>query len=825
MLLALLMQSTFQLQGTNPAFDRIRPIADAAVGALQEGDSIKALSLYTEALVRGQEWPETPDEQTLMSEIVGNIIPLRLRLKKENVQRLALELMVRPGMEAVYRKDNAFGGSPEKLPALDASGSILTGDSIAEMLRKATDLMASDNLKECEKTLISLYTHTWKSGQDPEWRHAVANKLGLLYIKLGTAKQAIDILRANKLDMDVNTDINEEYIETLFYLALALRDDNLKVIWKCYLETANELTERYNLKAKPIIDDFKRIFAQNDKDTNDSIGKQIERFIQDNDKNLSFMTESQREKRWEKLKERWTDLKYSLIDSDGNVNDLNACLNAFQYEKQIMLRSAAKTMEALKESSDRETLSLTDSLIRIRKKLAKSFVYIDKIEAEYERCQKELLHHHVMNGFEAHLYSLLTTEGIAERLRGNETFVDFGSLETTEGERYFAILISPRTPKGKIIPLCTVEELDSFMKSTDDEEARCMVEKRYCNDFLFDKLWKPIVSGGLLNERIYYCPTGMLGQIMPDAILHDGRYLGEGYEFHILSSADAIDIARAGNHYLPYRLYSFCAIDYYCERLALIANARMYGADRPVMPDRLERDSNIRTAFSDPRSIPPLHNPEDFEWLKELCDSHDVPVLIPTGFNASEHALNFLSGHDIGILNIVTHAFSLPKTVDFRERPYFGIPNVRTGFNDKMESEVLPLYRTGIMLSGAERVWCGRNVISGIEDGVVNGEELAALDLHGVDLLTLIACDTGNGDIDAEEGILGLRRALKLAGCKTMITTAWNLDKEAGDAYLHEFYTNLMKGTGIQDAHRLAQLELLRRFDNPYYWAVFQLID
>lgn len=312
---------------------------------------------------------------------------------------------------------------------------------------------------------------------------------------------------------------------------------------------------------------------------------------------------------------------------------------------------------------------------------------------------------------------------------------------------------------------------------------------------------------------------------MPEAINREGRYLGEDFEFHILSSADDIYNAHAGRRYRPYKLYSFCAIDYYCERLALIANAQMYGSDKKIILPSLERDSNTLFAFSDPSSIPPLHYPEDFDWLQRLCERYDVPAMVPTGFNASEHALKFLSAHNIGVLNIVTHAFSLPKGTGPLEKPYFGVCHPKTRLNEKIDIEVLPLYRTGIMLSGAERAWCQRNVISGIEDGVVNGEELAALDLHGVDLLTLIACDTGNGDIDAEEGILGLRRALKLAGCKTMVTTAWNLDKEAGDAYLEEFYTNLLSGCGIPAAHRKAQLELLKRFDNPYYWAVFQLIN
>lgn len=491
-----------------------------------------------------------------------------------------------------------------------------------------------------------------------------------------------------------------------------------------------------------------------------------------------------------------------------------------------MLRSAAKTMEALKGSGDEEAIALTDSLIKIRQRLAKPWTSNEKeLKAEYERCQKRLLHHHVMNDFDAHLFKMLKAEEIASKLRGDETFVDFGTLPTIEGDRYFAILISPRTPRGRIIPLCTVDEMDNFIKNTHDEEARKMVEKRYGSDFLYEKLWRPIKTGGLLNERIYYSPTGLLDLIMPDAISHNGKYLAEDFEFHILSSADAIGSVHAGKYYVPYKIYSLCAIDYYCDRLALIANARMYGAERPIMADIIEKDTDVRFAFSDPNSIPPLHSPEDFNWLKDLCEEQDVPTLIATKHNASEHGLRYLSGHDIGVLNIVTHAFSLPKTIGPLDKPYFSVSNAKTRLNEDNVIEILPLYRTGIMLSGAERAWCQRNVISGIEDGIANGEELASLDLSGADLITLIACDTGNGDIDEEEGILGLRRALKLAGCRSLVTTAWNLDKEAGDAYLKEFYTNLLQGSGISKAHRNAQLELIKRFDNPYYWGVFQLID
>lgn len=807
-------------ESTNPAFDRIRPVAASGMEALEQGDSLKAMTLLTEALIRGQEWPQTQEELSLMANIVEKVIPLRARLKGENLQRLMLEIMIGAGMETVSRKANTFGGSPEKLPQLHSQ----TPDSITPALRKAIDLMVADSLKECEKLLLTLYTDTWTRGLHPERKHEVANKLGLLYVILKTPEQAIDILRKNKIDMDQSMDPNLDYAETLFYLSLAKRDVDTRIIHKCYLETANEIAKQQNLDVTPINDDFKRIFENERKDT--TAIDAIKAFIRSNDKNLSFLTESQREKRWENLSGKWEVLKLSLIDSTGMVKDIDACLNAFQYEKQILLRSAAKTMEALLEAEDEEAISLTDSLLKTRQELTKCLSYQEKeLTASYERIQKELLHHHTMNSFEGHLYHILTTEEVAGRLRGNETFIDFGTLETDEGERYFAILISPRTPKGRIIPLCTVRELEDFIRDTQKEDARLTAEHRYGGDFLYDKIWKPLKTGGYLNEIVYYCPAGMLGLIMPDAIRHDGRYAAEDFEFHILSSAEAIADAHAGDRYTPEKLYSFCAIDYYCERTALIANARMYGSDREIYPGNLDKDTDMRTLYSLDASILPLHAPEDFDWLESLCAGHDVPAMNVTGFNASEHALKFLSGRDAGTLNIVTHAFSMPKTLRPSEMPYFTSLSMKTRFDDDMEIEILPLYRTGIMLSGAERAWCSRNKISGIEDGVVNGEELASLDLHGVDLLTLIACDTGNGDIDPQEGILGLRRALKLAGCGTLVTTAWNLDKEAADAYLQEFYTSLLAGSGIHRAHREAQMELLKRFDHPYYWAVFQLID
>ena len=73
--------------------------------------------------------------------------------------------------------------------------------------------------------------------------------------------------------------------------------------------------------------------------------------------------------------------------------------------------------------------------------------------------------------------------------------------------------------------------------------------------------------------------------------------------------------------------------------------------------------------------------------------------------------------------------------------------------------------------------------------------------------------------------MIGLRRALKMAGCKSMITTAWNVDKEAALAYVEALYDNILRGESITDSHSNSVKKLMERFTSPYYWAPFQLID
>lgn len=118
-------------------------------------------------------------------------------------------------------------------------------------------------------------------------------------------------------------------------------------------------------------------------------------------------------------------------------------------------------------------------------------------------------------------------------------------------------------------------------------------------------------------------------------------------------------------------------------------------------------------------------------------------------------------------------------------------------------------------------------------DGILTGEEVAALDLRGVDLVVLSACQSGLGDVVPNEGPLSLQRAFQSAGANTLVTSLWQPPVRETRILMAEFYRNLgaLGGGRKLEAMRNAQLAARGRIDRPagpdplppYYWAAWVL--
>ena len=173
------------------------------------------------------------------------------------------------------------------------------------------------------------------------------------------------------------------------------------------------------------------------------------------------------------------------------------------------------------------------------------------------------------------------------------------------------------------------------------------------------------------------------------------------------------------------------------------------------------------------------------------------------------------------LLHLATHAYfqpDLPKAERNENQPQRSNasqgPTALSGEN--------PLLRSGIALAGANQPDADPT-----DDGYLTALEVARLNWKGTELVVISACESGKGDIQAGEGVYGLKRAIAVAGARSSLLSLWKVDDRATAAFMESFYNKLKAGTGRADALAATQQEFrqsaIAGWRHPYVWAAFQL--
>jgi len=87
-------------------------------------------------------------------------------------------------------------------------------------------------------------------------------------------------------------------------------------------------------------------------------------------------------------------------------------------------------------------------------------------------------------------------------------------------------------------------------------------------------------------------------------------------------------------------------------------------------------------------------------------------------------------------------------------------------------------------------------------------EEQQALDLRGCELVVLSACDTGLGQAEDGQGVLGLQRAFQLAGARSVVASLWKVPDEETGQLMRELYRRLWAREPLARAEALRQAQL-----------------
>lgn len=193
-----------------------------------------------------------------------------------------------------------------------------------------------------------------------------------------------------------------------------------------------------------------------------------------------------------------------------------------------------------------------------------------------------------------------------------------------------------------------------------------------------------------------------------------------------------------------------------------------------------------------------------------------------TGVDASPEAFTqYAPGKRV--LHVATHGFFLEGSCESAVQR-------RLDPSNRDESVLPATAENPLLLSGL--AFAGANRRSSAEadetDGILTAEEIAGINLEGVDWAVLSACDTGVGEIKVGEGVFGLRRAFQVAGARTVIMSLWPVDDKTTEQWMGTLYReHFLNGKDTVESVRAASLQILRQrrakhqSTHPFYWGAF----
>lgn len=118
-------------------------------------------------------------------------------------------------------------------------------------------------------------------------------------------------------------------------------------------------------------------------------------------------------------------------------------------------------------------------------------------------------------------------------------------------------------------------------------------------------------------------------------------------------------------------------------------------------------------------------------------------------------------------------------------------------------------------------------------DELLSCNTISSMDFSETWLTILSACQTGKGLFHSAEGVYGLRRAFRLAGCHSMIVTLWQINDRCACYFMERFYEHMIKNAlsprqafflAIEDVKSYTE-DTIHPFSHPYYWSGYIFIE
>ncbi|MBC7774273.1 MAG: CHAT domain-containing protein [Phycisphaerae bacterium] len=472
--------------------------------------------------------------------------------------------------------------------------------------------------------------------------------------------------------------------------------------------------------------------------------------------------------------------------------------------------------------------------------------YVTEVEAEAEGYEKMLTRNLAAFGETRHAPHWQEVQSALKRGEAAVEFIHYRyyTPKPTDSTMYAALVLRPGWSQPRMVSLFEQRQIQPLLAAANTaatagqlyatrgelrghktragqkDEGIVIPDQKMAS--LYQLIWAPMDS--LLHDvtTVYYAPSGVLHRLdlaafaMPDT----KQTLADKYALVQLGSTRQLVVHGPPTATTTHTAALFGGLRYELEKPATTPDST-----RQTTPSY--DITALRSALGGRGGEAWSYLPGTEKEVKNVAATlgkagYSVRTL--SGQDGSEAAFKMLGkeGKSVPtVLHIATHGFFFPDPKDTtrqRETLSDREPVFKTSDN--------PLLRSGLVLAGANPAWAGEKTPEGQEDGILTAYEISQMNLSGTELVVLSACETGLGDVEANEGVYGLKRAFKIAGAKYLIMSLWQVPDKQTQELMSGFYKNwLERKMPIPKAFSAAQKTMRKRYDDPFFWAAFVLVE
>ncbi|NOZ46785.1 MAG: tetratricopeptide repeat protein [Chlorobi bacterium] len=668
----------------------------------------------------------------------------------------------------------------------------------------------------------------------------IINNLAGVYAWLGETEKSIETYNKSiQLLKDANLTNIDDYYTAVFNLAITYIDKNDYKNAQLYLIEALKIAKKIKGNKNPEYSINLGILAW----TYEMLGNynEAEKYYLQAMKNLAyilqknfmFMSALEKEKLWAQFKLQFAEFNYfALKRYEQNPEILNFLYRYNILSKSVILNSARKLIKKIFAKNDagliakfnkyRASKEYLNKLYSIPEKNIVSNTEIDSLEKQINIIEKQLINETQAFANDEPIENF-SWEDVKNVLNKNEAAIEiirvpnYGS-ENEPYELYYAALIikSETTNYPELVIFKNGRDMDGKLS----DEYYYKIFNKTEDTQSYNYFWGPINEKLNGINKIYLGIDGIYEVLNVNTLKNPetNRFLIEDYDIRLVSNTkQIIDIKKREQYNFATHNNSIALFgypNYYLD----VTKGLTSDKDKILALGQKNQTRKFERQFQYINDLPGTK--KEVNLINGILKENNWQTAIYEGNNALENKVKKLNNPTI--LHLATHGFF-----------DFDITDENEYTNARVIGKIAkrnPLFRSGILLAGSgfvlKMVEGDIQQLHNLEDGVLSAYEASVLNLDKTEIVILSACLTrvGNIKLNDSEGYYGMLSAFLMAGAKSVIASCWPVDDFATQELMTIFYSNLVHSNDKYKTFREAQIELIKKYPEPYYWGAFIMV-